>query len=160
VAARADDEQISAPGFLDENGGGRTLVDATLDRYAVCIGADVRQSLVERGLGAPAKVLQLPADSGKRPLETGRADVAELPGVDDAQRRLPQPRLLEREPQRCLGSGRVVDTDNDYAPDSLLSPAGVAIGSASSSCQPNRSRATRGCPSTISRHCSSARCSS
>ena len=41
MPARADDEQVGAPGFLDEDGGGRTLVDATLDRDAVLVGADV-----------------------------------------------------------------------------------------------------------------------
>ena len=59
VAARADHEQVSATGLLDEHRSGRSLGDATLDRDAVLVGGDLPQGLVERRVdkGAPAAVL-------------------------------------------------------------------------------------------------------
>jgi hypothetical protein len=113
VAARADNEQIGAARFVDETRSRRTLDDAALDLDIIELSSHLASHVLEQFLCRPmdsANVAPL-----QRTVRTEGAD-----GVDDAQRRLPQPRLLEREPQRRLGSGRVVDADDDYAYDSLL----------------------------------------
>ena len=70
---------------------------------------------VEGDLGGAAEIAEIGADDGGEALDPGDADVAELPGMDDAQRRLPQLRLVEREAERLLGSVRAVDADDDQA---------------------------------------------
>jgi hypothetical protein len=89
VAARAGHEQVSAAGLLDQNRSGRPLVHATLDRDTVLVGGGLAQGLIELRGRALAKVLEVPTGRGKQPLETGSADIAELPRVDDTQGRPP-----------------------------------------------------------------------
>jgi hypothetical protein len=60
TTGRADDEHVSATRFRDENGSGRTLVEATLHRYAIWIDGDVPQGFFESSRRTLAKTRATP----------------------------------------------------------------------------------------------------
>jgi hypothetical protein len=73
------------------------------------------QDGVEGDLGGATEVAEIGADDRRQAFDSRDSDVAELPGMDDAQGCPPQPRLVEREPEGSLGSLRAVDADDDQA---------------------------------------------
>jgi hypothetical protein len=115
VSARADDEQVGVARLVDEDGGRRSFADLPLDGDAVGVGHNLVHDRVERDLGAAAQLAEIGAGDGREALDALDPDVAELPGMDDAQGCLSQLRLVEREPEGGLRSLRAVDADDDQA---------------------------------------------
>jgi hypothetical protein len=114
VAARANEEQIrvarsatstAADGPSTTRGSTSTSPASGITSHRVALSAAAARV---------AKLVQLTADPRQDALHTRNADVAELPGMDGAEFRVPQLGLLEREAERFLRSGRVVDTDDDH----------------------------------------------
>jgi hypothetical protein len=73
--ARADDEQISAAGLLDEHGRRRTLDDATLDLHSR-VGDRLPDRRIEGRFPGAAMLVELGAENGDGALDAPCADVA------------------------------------------------------------------------------------
>ena len=113
VPARSDDEQIGVAGFVDQHCCGGALDDVALDLDSVRVWHDVVQRGVEGERSGVAQLADVAADDWREALQAGDADVAELPGVNDAKSRLSELRLSERKAERLLSPGRAVNTNDD-----------------------------------------------